>query len=648
MKHPFLEAIENRVLLADGGTGTVLRARGWDRRHDLTVLDRPDLVRQLHEDYIAAGADILLTNSFTANRSLMARDGLASRVRDANFQAARTARDAREIQGASVFVAGSLGPIGRELAIGEWTLDDAFEAFQEQIGALVEGGVDLLWIETMPGIDEAATAIRAARAVSADLPIVAMLDFTAALASPGGEDASQIARVLGELGADVVGVNCGVGPQAALDMLEGMTADPGPGRYSLKPNAGVPRLVQGRPVYPSTPEYFANFALRAKDLGVSLIGGCCGTTPEHVSAMRAALDATESAPAAREARTERPHASLARAPLGELTDTRGGVSVAPDVAPDAASEGAAPEFEEAPAGAEERPQSLREKIAAGRFAISIEIDPPRGVNPRKAIAGAAMLREAGADVINIGDSPMARVRMSALALAVQIQQRAGIETLIHQTTRDRNLMALQADMLGAHSLGIRNVIALTGDPPPESSPASTVWDADAIGFIRVLKQLNEGVDFFGNSIGRKTEFYVAAAANPTAEDLALELSRVREKIEAGADLLMTQPVYEQATVSEFFERLGPIDVPVLIGVMPLVSSRHAEFIHNELAGVVVPESIRERMQGAGERGAAVGLEIAMEHVAQTRDLAFVSGIYIMPSFGRYEVAAEMVRQITGG
>ena len=652
MKHPFLEAIESRVLLADGGTRTVLRARGWDRRHDIAVLDRPDLVRQLHEDYIAAGADILLTNSFAANRSLMARDGLASRVRDANFHAARTARDAREIQGSSVFVAGSLGPIGRELAIGVWTLEDAFEAFEEQIGALVEGGVDLLWIETMPGIDEAATAIRAARAVSADLPIVAMLDFTAALASPGGENASQIARMLGELGADVVGVNCGVGPQAALDMLEGMTADPGPGRYSLKPNAGVPRLVQGRPVYPSTPEYFANFALRAKDLGVSLIGGCCGTTPKHVSAMRAALDTTESAPPAREARPERPHGGLARAPLGELTDTRGGVSVAPDVAPevapDAASEVATPEIDEATTEAEERPESLREKIAAGRFAISIEIDPPRGVNARKAIEGAAMLREAGADAINIGDSPMARVRMSALSLAVQIQQRVGIETLIHQTTRDRNLMALQADMLGAHSLGIRNVIALTGDPPPESSTSSTVWDTDAIGFIRVLKRLNEGVDFFGNSIGRKTEFYVAAAANPTAEDLDLELRRVREKIEAGADLLMTQPVYEQATVTEFFERLGPIDVPVLIGVMPLVSSRHAEFIHNELAGVVVPPSIRERMQDAGERGAAVGLEIAMEHVAQTRDLQFVSGIYIMPSFGRYEVAAEMVRQITGG
>jgi homocysteine S-methyltransferase len=634
MQHPFLEAIERGIVLADGGTGTELRARGWNSRSDVAVLERPDLVRQLHEDYIAAGADVLLTNTFTANRSLMSRDGLAAKLRDANFTAARTARDAREIQGASVFVAGSLGPIGRELALGQWTLEDAYEAFEEQIGALVEGGVDLLWIETMPNLEEALTALRAARAVTADLPVVTMLDFNAGLVSPGGDSAPEIARAMGEAGADVVGVNCGVGPQAALDMLGEMTVDPGPGRYSVKPNAGVPRLVQGRPVYPSTPEYFANFALRAKDLGASLIGGCCGTTPDHVRAMRAALAASAEAPTASPAVT--PHADVrVRMPVVEFTDTRGGVSAAREA--------------DEPGGNEEGEQRerLRDKIAAGRFAISIEIDPPRGANPRKAIEGAAMLREAGADAINIGDSPMARVRMSALALAVQIEQRAGIETLIHQTTRDRNLMALQADMLGAHSLGIRNVIALTGDPPPEASPSSTVWDADSVGFIRVLKQLNEGVDFFGNSIGRKTEFYVAGAANPTADDLDLELRRVRKKIDAGADLLMTQPVYEEATVREFFERLGPIDVPVLIGVMPLVSSRHAEFIHNELAGVVVPQGVRDRMRAAGEEGAEAGLAVSMEHVAETRDLEFVSGIYIMPSFGRYEVAAEMVRQIVG-
>jgi methionine synthase / methylenetetrahydrofolate reductase(NADPH) len=293
------------------------------------------------------------------------------------------------------------------------------------------------------------------------------------------------------------------------------------------------------------------------------------------------------------------------------------------------------------------PSSLREKLKAGKYVVSVEIDPPRGINPRKAIEGAALLRDAGADAINIGDSPMARVRMSALALAVQIQQQVGIETIIHQTSRDRNLMALQSDLLGAHALGVRNVIALTGDPPPEASQSSAVWDVDSIGFIRVLKRLNEGVDFAGNSLGRPTEFFVACAANPTADDLDLELRRVREKVDAGADVLMTQPAYDFEVVRDFFERLGPIDIPVLLGVLPLMSSRHAEFIHHELAGVSVPDGIRARMRVAGEAGAAAGLEIALEHVEETRALPFVSGIYVMPSFGRYEVAAELVRELAG-
>ena len=257
-----------------------------------------------------------------------------------------------------------------------------------------------------------------------------------------------------------------------------------------------------------------------------------------------------------------------------------------------------------------------------------------------------MLQQAGADAINIGDSPMARVRMSALALAVRIQREVGIETIIHQTTRDRNLMALQADLLGAHSLGVRNVIALTGDPPPEASQSSAVWDVDAVGFIRILKRLNEGVDFAGNSLGRPTDFFVACAANPTADDVELELRRVRAKLDAGADLLMTQPVYDLATLGLFFERLGPIEVPLLLGILPLMSSRHTEFIHNELAGVVVPEAIRDRMRAAGEAGAAAGLEIAHEQIEETRRFDWVSGIYVMPSFGRYEVATDLVARVT--
>ncbi len=295
-------------------------------------------------------------------------------------------------------------------------------------------------------------------------------------------------------------------------------------------------------------------------------------------------------------------------------------------------------------GSSPRGGRLRDALAHGDFVVSVEIDPPRGVNPRKAIEGAAMLARAGADSINIGDSPMARVRMSALSLAVQIEREAGIETIIHQTTRDRNLMALQADLLGAHALGIRTVLALTGDPPSDASRSSPVWDVDAVGFIRVLRRLNEGVDFAGNSIGRPTDFTIAAAANPTAEDVELELRRVRDKLDAGCHLLMTQPVYELSALTRFFERLGPVEVPVLAGVLPLMSSRHAEFIHNELAGVEVPDAVRARMRDAGEAGSEAGLAIAREHTEELRPLPFVSGIYVMPSFGRYEVAAELVRQ----
>ena len=579
------------------------------------MLDRPDLVRALHQDYIAAGADLLLTNTFAANRSQLARHELGGRVRDANIQAARVARDAREISGASVFVAGSVGPIGRDLAVGAWTLTDAHEAFIEQIGALVEGGVDLLVLETFPNLPEAREALRAARQVT-DLPAVVILNFNADLASPAGEGPEEIARELSDAGADIVGVNCGVGPQAALDILQQMASGPPAAPLTVKPNAGLPRVVEGRMIYPSEPAYFADFALRAKDLGAVLVGGCCGTSPQHVRAMRDALGSGRATP-----RVTLTAPQLDPAPLSD-----------PLAEPVVAT----------------APVRLRDKLAAGRYAISVEVDPPRGVNPRKAIEGAAMLREAGADAINIGDSPMARVRMSALALAVQMQRTVGIETIIHQTTRDRNLMALQADMLGAHALGIRNVIALSGDPPPEASQSSAVWDIDAIGFVRVLKRLNEGVDFAGNSIGRRTDFFVACAANPTAEDVDLELRRVREKLDASADMLMTQPVYDVAPLREFFERLGAVDVPVLLGVMPLMSWRNAVFVHNELAGVSVPAAVRARMKAAGEAGAEVGLEIALEQMEETRELDFVSGVYLMPAFGRYEVAAEIVRRTGAG
>ncbi|MHB8684997.1 MAG: methylenetetrahydrofolate reductase, partial [Dehalococcoidia bacterium] len=293
-------------------------------------------------------------------------------------------------------------------------------------------------------------------------------------------------------------------------------------------------------------------------------------------------------------------------------------------------------------------RTLREKLADGEFVVSVELDPPRGLNPRKALEGAAHLKQLGADCINIGDSPMARVRMSAIALAVLIEERIGIEPIIHFTSRDRNLMAIQSDLLGAHALGIRNVIALTGDPPASGdyARATAVWDVDAIGLIKILKMLNSGSDWAGNSIGKGTEFFVACAANPTADDVEVELDRVRRKLEAGADLLMTQQIYSAEILRSFLERLGPIQVPVLAGIMPLQSFRHAEFIHNELPGVFVPEDVRERMRRAGENGKAEGIAQAGELLEECRSL--VNGVYLVPSFGRYEVVGELVTQAKRG
>ena len=614
--HPFLHALDEGVVLADGATGTALRALGWRGRNDTVVLERPELPRALHESYIAAGARLILTNTFAASRSQLEFDGLGGLVRDANVAAARIARDAREIAGADVFVGGSVGPIGLDLLVGAWTLEDAERAFEEQVSALVEGGVDVLVLESMPNLREAEAALRAARRVTADHPAIVTLDFNVDAFSPAGEGASEIARRLDAAGSDVIGVNCGVGPQAALDMLQAMAGTQPRARLAVKPNAGLPRVAGGRAIYPARPEYFADFALRARDLGAAVVGGCCGTTEEHVRAMREALDAAVG--------------GLDRRARARFAGT-------PQLDPPALDE---PHPEPGSVGRD----SLRDALARRRFVVAVEIDPPRGINPRKAIEGAATLAAAGADAINIGDSPMARVRMSALSLAVQIEREVGIETIVHQTTRDRNLMALQSDMLGAHALGIRTVLALTGDPPPEASRSSRVWDVDSVEFIRVLRRLNEGIDFVGNSIGRPTDFLVAGAANPTAEDIDRELSRVRAKVEAGAHMLMTQPVYEIDTLLRFFERLQIDEVPVLAGVLPLMSSRHAEFIHNELAGVDVPAAVLRRMRDAGEAGADAGLAVAREHIQELRSVPWLSGIYVMPSFGRYEIAAELVRE----
>ncbi len=622
MKSPFIVALEERTLLADGAMGTTLHARGIATKAclDALVLDQADIVRRVHEEYIAAGADIIETNTFGANRYRLAQHGLEARARDINFKAARLARDAREISGQPVFVAGAVGPTGRMLAVpGEVTADDVRAAFREQIDALLEGGVDLIILETFPNIAELREAIAAVKA-SCDLPIVAQMTFQRDGRTMGGEPPDEVANVASSLGADVAGVNCSLGPQSALEVVTEMSANTSI-RISAMPNAGLPKFADGRMVYSSTPDYFAEYTRKLVEAGANIVGGCCGTTPEHTARMREALAGEWNRGAQPQSITPASGAITVSAIAPELTAT------------------------EVP---EAKPRTLRQKLRDGDFVVSVELDPPRGLNPRKAIEGAILLKRLGADCINIGDSPMARVRMSAIALAVLMKERAGIEPIIHFTSRDRNLMAIQSDLLGAHALGIRNVIALTGDPPTSGdyARATGVWDVDSIGFIKVLKQLNGGTDWAGNSIGKATDFFVACAANPTADDLDMEIDRVRRKLEAGADCLMTQQIYSAQILERFLERLGPIDVPLLVGIMPLQSSKHAEFIHNELPGVFVPDDVRERMRLAGENGKAEGIAQARELLEDCRPL--VNGVYLVPSFGRVEIVGELVTLAKGG
>jgi homocysteine S-methyltransferase len=588
--------------------GTQLHARGisFERSFDELNLTQPRIVEEIHRAYISAGSELIETNTFGANRIKLARHGLEGRVRDINFGAVRLAREAREIAGEPTFVAGAIGPIGQHLEpIGRITISQATAAFEEQVAALVEGGADLLVLETFTNLPELLAAVSAARRTT-DLPIVAQMTFAEDGLTLSAEEPEEVVAALELAGADVIGVNCGVGPQVALQVLETMrrqTKLP----LSGQPNAGLPARVDGRFFYFATPEYFAMFAREAADLGIAYIGGCCGTTPAHISAMRAALTPT--------------------APSEPINAPTRVVPIPLDLTP----------ADQAP------PTPVAQKLRDGHFVVSVEIDPPRGLNPAKCIAGAQLVKEAGADAVNIGDSPMARVRMSALSLALMIQHEVGIDTLIHFTSRDKNLMALQAELIGAHALGIRNVIALTGDPPRigDYPSATGVWDVDSIGLIKILRRLNEGYDWLGTSIGRPASFTIACAVNPSAEDLAKEIDRFHQKIEAGAQLAMSQPLYDRETLERFLQRIGPLPIPFLLGVLPLQSSRHAEFMHNEVPGIVVPQRLRDRMRMAGENGIAEGLEQARQLMQETSDL--INGVYLMPSFGRYEVVAELVR-----
>jgi methionine synthase / methylenetetrahydrofolate reductase (NADH) len=625
----FRTRLAARPLLADGGMGTLMFSRGVPQGASLDelVVSRPELVGAAHREYLEAGAELIETLSLGANRRRLALYGLEHEVGRLNRRAAQVAREAREVSGRDAYVGGSVGPIAPPSRSATRPRDQSARAiFREHIDGLLEGGADLLVLETFSDLDQLLLAIEEAHQ-AADVPVIASLTFGEDLALADGTSPERASAALAAAGVDVVGVNCGAGPSASIDALARM-GRPGDAAafFSIMPNAGLPQRLEGRFVYAAGAEYFASVTPRMLAVGARIVGGCCGTTPAHVAAMRDVL-ATPPATAdvqAPPAIGEKPKASPSALVL-ERSGTDGN---------------------ERPA-----PTRLAELLAARRFVVSVEIDPPRSVRIERTITAARLLHEAGVDVVNISDSPMARVRMGAFAVAFGIQHDLDLECLVHCTTRDRNLMALESELLGAHALGVRNIIALTGDPPRVGDyPNGTgVWDVDSIGLIDILTRLNRGEDQSGSPIGQAAGFTIACALNPTAADAASEWDRLERKLAAGAHLVMTQPLYSVQQVEAMFDEArrrfgqGGFPVPVLLGVLPLVSVRHAEFLHNEVPGITIPDEARAAMHAAGERGSELGIEMADELLTTVE--SELAGTYIMPSFGRYEQCAGLVRRI---
>ncbi len=606
--HPFMARLERGPLLADGAMGTMLYARGgiaFDQCFDALNLTAGDLVKGIHRDYIASGAELIETNTFGANRFKLAVHNLADKVAEINRAGAAIARQAVESSKRHVFVAGSMGPTGRPMVpLGTLTPDEVRAAFAEQASALVAGGADVLILETFSDLTELLDAVRGVQEVTT-IPLIAQMTFTQEGKTLLGHAPREIVQALEALDVEIVGANCSVGAQGILDVMQQMAAVVVRAKLSAMPNAGFPAYVGGRYIYFSTPSYMAEHARRLAALGVRIIGGCCGTTPEHIAAIREAL----------------------REPVREA-------SWAPAI-PGVVHE---PE----PHGRPVAPTTLTHKL--GRtFVITVEVAPPRGVHDRKELEGCRRLLDAGVDAIDVSDNPMARLRMSPWAMCARIQAEVGLETVLHFTTRDRNLVRLQSDLLAVHALGVRNILVLRGDPPQmgDYPNATAVSDVKPSGLVKLIKEFNQGRDVAGNSIGTPTAFTVGVALNLAAPDLEKEVRALDRKIKAGADFICTMPIYEPEAVDRFVHLAGSIPIPMLVGILPLAGYRHAEFLHNELPGFSIPQWVRDRVRNAGSDGREEGIRIAQELLAAIRSR--VAGVYLVPSFGRYDAVIELAK-----
>jgi methionine synthase I (cobalamin-dependent) len=619
-----MDAVRAGVLVVDGAMGSLLYERGvlYSACFEELNASRPELVAKVHEDFVRAGAQVIETNTFGANALRLEKYGLSSRVQELNAAGVRVARAAA---GTQAYVIGAIGPSGYFL--GEAGRNTAAEdlakvktVYLEQARALLEGNVDALVVETIRQTPELRAAVEAAvEASEGRVPVIASasLDENGRMAE--GTEADEIARLAREWGASIVGVNCSDGPMGVLSAVTKMVPIGLP--VLASPNAGQPRRVDERMVYVSTPEYFGVYARRMIRVGVRLVGGCCGTTPEHIRRVAAAA---------------RMAGAAGDVDLSKVADDEAAIV---DVTV------ALPRFPGSinPPPLAERSE-LAAKIARGRFVVSVEVNPPVGLDPSRAVAAARMLRAGGIDVVNIADGARAQARMSNLAMAVRVQQEVGIETILHVCGRDRNLLATLAHLLGAHDLGVRNLVVITGDPPKmgDFPDATAVYDLDSIGILKLAARLNHGVDPGGKPLGATTRFLLATGAEPASLNYEREIARLKDKKAAGAELVMTQPVYSPEVLERFLADVAPLGLPVLVGLLPLASHRNAEFLHNEVPGMQVPEAIRERMRKAGSGPAArkEGVTIAREMLHAVRGR--VAGAYVMPPFERHELALEVV------
>lgn len=604
----FLEIIKEQIIIGDGAIGTMLYSKGvgLDANFEHLNLVRPSLVKELHREYLSAGARLIETNTFGANYCRLALIGLEKKVPELNRQGALLARAAvaEAGLGGEAFVAGSVGPLPRlKGEDAELTFAQAAAIYREQVIALAEGGVDLLLLETFSSLEQLLAALSSAKETG--LPVVASMAYLEGERTGSGTDPGLAAQRLTLAGADVIGANCGAGPREILLAIRQMgAATPLP--LAAFANSGFPEYLDGRYIYRTTPEYFAEKGVEMAAAGAALIGGCCGTTPEHIRRLSQRLKG-----------------------LTPVRKTVAPVKPAPAPAPDVLL-----------------PRAGFLAEWGVRPVVTVELDPPRGLDCRKVIDGARNLKAAGADAINLAENPLARVRMGNIALGSKIQQEVGIEVIAHITCRDRNLLGLQSELMGASLLGISSVLAVTGDPARlgDQSGASSVFDLNSFGLIKLLADMNRGVNGLGQPLGSGTGFTIGCAFNPNTPKLEVQLERLKKKVEAGAQFAQTQPVYDQERALAAIRESSRLHIPLLVGIMPLIGERNCEYLHNEVPGISIPDEVRERMRGKEkEAGAAEGLKIAKEMIEALRQVA--GGFYLIAPFGRYEPIAELVRQI---